>query len=304
MSDPEYERFKKAERTILDFVADYQQFEMVRSSHREYKKLVNLYVERYRTNPGWSNVLAGQMRHSINRKLRGFFTEFRFFLDNSEAKLKRKYGKQSSQAQEFKRATSERFDASFAYRFVSQLRNYGQHLNLPINALSLRSGEFNFALAATEDHLLVEVDRDVLLSSGFDWRPKDVKPQLQALPKRFELDGYIDEMMECLEKIHRSYFCIDLPEAKQSAVYVEQLAQEVGGRGRACIYLLNRPKNPVEGKVHSVTMNAHWMPGEVASAITQLPPPDLLSQGQSITIKIKHAPSGPTPVADQGVRLT
>jgi hypothetical protein len=121
-------------------------------------------------------------------------------LDYAERKLKRQYGKQSRQAKEFKEATSQQFDGSFAYRLVSQLRNYGQHVNLPTNALSLKSGDFNFLLGTTEEHLLVEVSRDKLLNSGFDWRAKDVRPQLEALPERFELDGYIDETMECLEK--------------------------------------------------------------------------------------------------------
>ena len=186
MSDLEFEQYKRGECLLWDFVADYQQFEMVRSSHAEYKQLVHRYVEQYRLDRRWNNVIAGQINHAINRKLRGFFAEFRFFVDYAERKLKRQYGKQSRQAKEFKEATSQQFDGSFAYRLVSQLRNYGQHVNLPINALSLKSGDFNFFLATTEDHLLVEVDRDELLNSGFDWRAKDVRPQLEALPERFD----------------------------------------------------------------------------------------------------------------------
>ncbi len=289
LSDPEYEQYTKAERLVWDFVADYQQFRMVRGSYAEYKKLVNRFVEQYRLDRRWSNLIAAQINHAINRRLRGFFTEFRFFLDYAERKLKRQYGRQSRQAKEFKAATSEQFDGSFAYRFVSQLRNYGQHVNLPINALSLQSGDFNFLLGTTEDQLLVEVDRDELLKSGFDWRANDVRPQLEALPKRFELDGYIDETMECLEKIHVAFICIVLPEAKQAATYVEQLAQEVGGRGRPCVYLMNTPERPVMGEVYQMTMNASWMPVEVARAITQIPAPNVLSQYRQFTIEMKHA---------------
>ena len=42
LSDLEFEQFTRGERLLWDFVADYQQFEMVRSSHAEYKQLVDV----------------------------------------------------------------------------------------------------------------------------------------------------------------------------------------------------------------------------------------------------------------------
>jgi hypothetical protein len=102
LSDSEYEQYGRSERLLWDFVADYQQFEMVRSSFAQYKQLVHRYVEQYRLDRRWSNVIAGQINHEINRQLRGFFTEFRFFLDYAERKLQRQYGKKSRQAKEFK----------------------------------------------------------------------------------------------------------------------------------------------------------------------------------------------------------
>jgi hypothetical protein len=75
----------------------------------------------------------------------------------------------------------------------------------------------------------------------------------------------------------------------KGAAYVGELAQEVGERGKACVYLMNTPEHTVEGKVYPITMNASWMPVEVARFITRLLAPDVLSQGRKITINMEHA---------------
>lgn len=291
LSASEHARYTEASGTTLDFVHDYQQFQMVRSSYNEYKKVVKLYSEKYRVRPRMTSATASEMNHAINRKLRGFFTEFRFFLDYAERKLKRQYGKLSTEADQFKRATGEQFDSSFAYRFVSQLRNYGQHINLPINALSLRSDGFNFFLATTEHRLLVEVDRDELLTSGFDWRAKDVRPQLEALPEKFELDSHIEEMMECLEKINVAFVCINLWQARRAARHIEELAEEVGGKGTPCVYELETPDDAIEGRVYPMNTDISWMPVDIARFITRLPHPQQLSQSRKFVVNFK-SPSG------------
>ena len=63
--------------------------------------------------PRLNAVITGEMNNAFNRKLRAFFTEFYFFLEYAERKLKRKYGKGSEQAKAFKKVTSEQFDGSF-----------------------------------------------------------------------------------------------------------------------------------------------------------------------------------------------
>jgi hypothetical protein len=69
----------------------------------------------------------------------------------------------------------------------------------------LRSGDFDFLQATTMHKLLVESNRDELLNSGYDWRASYVKLQLRSLPEKFELNTYIEEMMECLEKVQLAF---------------------------------------------------------------------------------------------------
>jgi hypothetical protein len=135
LREEEYMEYRNSVSLIEGVLRDYLQFQMVRNSYAEYRRLIDRYKQKYSVKPQINSVVVGRMNHEINRRLRGFFTEFFFFLEYAERKLKRQYGKESQQAQDFKQATSEQFDSSFAYRFVYQLRHYAQHINLPLNGL-------------------------------------------------------------------------------------------------------------------------------------------------------------------------
>ena len=276
----DYEHYREATRLIACFLRDYQQFEEVRSSYAEYRQLIDHYRRKYSVRPRLNAVVTGKMNHAINRRLRTFFTEFYFFLEYAERKLKRQYGKDSEQAKNFKQATSEQFDRSFAYRFVYQLRGYAQHINLPINALSLKSGEFDFLEATTRHNLLVEVDRDELLNSGYHWRAQDVRPHLRSLPGKFELNTYIEEMMSCLEKVHLAFVCVGLPDVKRAADQIKELIEPLHNRGgKPCVYLVEgTPEHPVKGKVYNnVSTPISWIPVELSEFISSLPEPEILS---------------------------
>ena len=75
----------------------------------------------------------------LNRRLSNYLSSFRLFLDFSEARLKRRYGKTSTEAQQFKRVCAGVYDTSFAYRFCCKLRNYAQHFGMPIGHIEARS---------------------------------------------------------------------------------------------------------------------------------------------------------------------
>lgn len=288
LGDTERDEYEEASDLVLGFLSDYQQFEAVRRGYAEYRKSVEYYDKKYSVKPRLNEVVTGDMNHAINRRLRGFFNEFYFFLEYAERKLKRRYGKNSGNARAFKRATSTEFDNSFAYRFVYQLRHYAQHINLPINALSLQSQGFDMVLATTMHHLLVEVDRDKLLNSGFDWRAQDVRPQLEALPAKFELNTYIEEMMECMEKVHVSFVCSTLPDAKRAANVITNLVQETGGRGRPCTYDTgNFPKNPALDKVYRLSTGIRWIPAEIAQLIQAVAEPAVLSRHRKFVVNFR-----------------
>lgn len=77
---------------------------------------------------------GGSSHHAleVNRRLSNYLSSFRLYLDFSEARLKRCYGRENAVVAAFKRLCARVFDESFAYRFCYKLRNFAQHLGMPI----------------------------------------------------------------------------------------------------------------------------------------------------------------------------
>ena len=63
-------------------------------------------------------------------------------LDRALRYLSKNFGKPSQQYDEFVAQTNQEFDSNFAYRLFYNLRNYSQHLGMPISELKI-SGETN-----------------------------------------------------------------------------------------------------------------------------------------------------------------
>lgn len=281
LSEEEYEHLKKAKRLVYGFVDDYQQFTMVRNSHEAYRKLLDHYGQQYSSGPPWNEVIAGFMRHEINRRLRGFFTEFRTFLDYAETSLKNDYGKASDEVERFKEACSKEFDSSFAYRFIYALRNYGQHVNLPLGNVSLKSGESNIQTGETRYHLTFEVNRDALLYSSFSWRG-DVKAVLERLPEKFKLDPYIEEAMDALERIHVALAAIKTLDIKRGAHYISNLVGSIKERGTPCVVFGAPGRDSEVPEVINPVQD--WIPVAIARAIEEFPDPPTLLQWPRLEI--------------------
>lgn len=285
LGEEEYRRYVEDVLTVLACRSDYRQFTMVRHAYVEYARVLRHYEEALSGPVPLDEALEDDLVHGLNRRLRGFFAEFRAFLDYTETKLKRRYGRDSEQLRIFKDACARQFDNSFAYRFVYGLRNYALHVNLPLNAVSLASGRGRFDPGdpSTHNRLCVEVDRDVLLHWS-KWR-RDVRSGLEELSPRFELNPYVDEAMGCPEKIHLELFCAKLPDEKRAAERVLALARSVGRSGTSCVWrvggqgpivngvVLRTERGEVASGENLVPEEVHvgWIPVEIAGAVVGLP---------------------------------
>jgi hypothetical protein len=290
---------------VLEFFFDYEQYELVRTAYGEYLHLRAKQADALANHVHLNEVLRSKIFLGVNRRLRSLLTEFRLFLDHTEAKLKRRYGHQSEQVHAFKAATSRQFDNSFAYRFVYGLRSYAIHEDLPINAISLSGGEGEFDPEDSDTHnqLFVGVSRDALLTSSRGWRT-DVKPGLEKLPPTFELDPLIKEAMLCLEKIHVELVCIKLGEKKQAAERVITLASTVPRLGIPCVLRFDGPeKDIINGYTlymkrdednqgtgpDRLAVHVGWVPVQEAQTILDLPVPEELSRYENLFLDINTA---------------
>jgi len=270
----EYRGYVEDVRKTLACRSDYRQFTMVRHAYVEYARELRRYEEMLAGPVSLDEILEDDLVHTLNRRLRAFFSELRVFLDNTQAKLKRRYGKDSEELRAFKDVCACQFDDSFAYRFVYGLRNYTVHVNPPLNAVSLTFGQrpFDTEDPSTHNRLSVEVDRDLLLRE-FDWR-SDVRSGLEGLPPRFEFKPYMDKGMACLEKIHLELFCAKLPGEKRAAERLLALAGSAGGPGTPCVFRVGGEEPLVNGVVLQTEPSENASdeePGESSVHISWIP---------------------------------
>lgn len=309
LGEEEYRHYAENVRRVLACRSDYRQFTMVRHAYVDYARVLRRYEEALAGPVRLDEVLEDDIVHDLNRRLRGFFSEFRVFLDYTETKLKRRYGDDSEQYKGFKDACARQFDSSFAYRFVYGLRNYALHVNLPLNAVSLTSGsdtQGDPQGPSARNRLSAEVDRDILLRWS-KWRA-NVRSLLEGLPPNFELAPYMDEAMACLEKIHLELFCAKLLGEKRAAERLLALAGSVERPGTPCVFRVGGQEPIVNAVVlqparvegvsgkepGSEDVHIGWVPVEIAKAVVELPAAEELLRYEYIDWQIVDANAHPT----------
>jgi hypothetical protein len=139
---------------------------------------------------------------NTNRLLLNYLTAIKTFIDHTTTFLNRKFGEQSEEFLGFKTMLSAFYDASFAYRFLSKLRNYAQHVDLPLESIHF-SAKNRDNLKALEGTLTVEFDRDNLLNSFQKWGT--VKADLDNMDtNKFSFTPLLYQMTHIIGDIERN----------------------------------------------------------------------------------------------------
>lgn len=151
---------------------------------------------------------SDEIRTELDIVLSGRFFNFlnsvKAFIDQTESSLCRIYGgKDSSEFKEWKAVTGREFDRGLAYGFVDKLRNYCQHVGVPVFMHSaMHDSEKNTA------SYKFEFDRDELLSQYNEWRK--VEGKLRDMPKYFSviqlMSDWAVSFNEVSKYIHRFWY--------------------------------------------------------------------------------------------------
>jgi len=73
------------------------------------------------------------LRSSIKKLIQNYLSLIRSFLDGWEGYLKKNFGKQSKEAENFKNLTAKEYDNNFSYRFTYHLSNFSRHTGFPFH---------------------------------------------------------------------------------------------------------------------------------------------------------------------------
>ena len=157
-----------------------------------------------------------------NWQLFNYLASTRFFLEYTEAKTKKRFGRKSKQAQEIRAACKDAYDNQFAYRFLFRLRNYAQHCGLAVGAVDIAA-----SIDKPEPELTVYFDPQQLLRDYAEWGrvSKDLKQSKELLP----VNPLLEQMTAVLHKIQGIALLHELPELQRAGREIMDIIEDALG---------------------------------------------------------------------------
>ena len=132
------------------------------------------------------------------QKLTNFLSSTSAFLDHTETLISRTYGDKSSEILAWNHERNTLHSKKFSYRFLYELRNFSQHINIPLSSMNVTGKR-----GSQDDPLIFEttllVLRDKLLAESFNW--KSVRPEIESQSKQFDLLPLVDDHFESMQQL-------------------------------------------------------------------------------------------------------
>ena len=271
LTDDEFAKYKKMSNSIFEFAQDIRIYAFQKANYEDFEKLLKQYLKddylkgiigKIPINPENDKILI-----EINRYLLNLLSTIRTFLDYAKYNLERRYGKDSNSVSMFKDATHREYSKYFSYRFIYNLRNCAQHCVLPLG-INLVSSEIEPYSGNIENSLKLNLDRDSLLNSGYDWRK--LRTEIKNLPAQFEIKPYLSEMDKCLDRIQSTILKGSLPLLTQSADYIKSLYKDNLSEGAPCLARFLQSKEYLAGNIPKHTVEILWVPINYIEIIDKL----------------------------------
>lgn len=120
----------------------------------------------------------------------------------------------------WERICSAEYDDYFAYRFLSQLRNFVVHADLPISAFEIRQELSSITQQSTSQHLITRLFLgelpERLMDKSKKWNAA-MKRELPGLSEPIDLLEQADIAMECLHRVERAFVSAFRDELRRAA---------------------------------------------------------------------------------------
>lgn len=164
---------------LFSFNRDTEKFKLFRNTYDDFQELLK----------------SPKIENKLSRVILELMSTFRAFLDHWEAGLKRTFGKESQQVISFKKVTKLEYDNIFAYRFIYELRNYIQHVNMPNLIYHSSLNDNNIV----ETHLFF--DKNELIKNYKKWK-SIIKMDFNNLPDTFDFIPLLNDLSESVKRIN------------------------------------------------------------------------------------------------------
>ncbi|HHT9079596.1 hypothetical protein [Flavobacterium psychrophilum] len=168
------------------------------------------------------NITSQAMLLEANKNVLNVLTSFIFFIDNAKTYLTRKYRNNEEVISEFKKLKSHHYDNSFAYRFLTKLRNYSIHMGLPLTGLGFD--------ANLDTEIPEEMVGDVLLYVNIDALKKEKKlfagmhHEVLNLKDDVDLRPLIQELSKSILEIQKFIYLVQMKHIEKCINYIEEIS--------------------------------------------------------------------------------
>jgi hypothetical protein len=199
-----------------------------------------------------------------------FLSSASAFRDRAKTRLRTAYGKASAEEQRFIDTERAAYDGWFAYRLLYNLRNYGQHHDMPLSLVPVSARrEADGKFAATANLLIdpTEILESDLIQNSFR------KKELSKLTEQLELMPMVQQYMRLHGLMLNLIVSIHLPRLVQMQEYEALLHEKTHIPLGAIPMIYEESEKGEIGRFHHFSFDEVLFLRELAGSI-QKPEPD------------------------------
>lgn len=223
ISQETFDEIKNDSEIIKVAYTQFVIFKNLQINGTEYSKFLESISDLHIGTVDIKKLHSQELLFHANRIILNLLSSFKFFIDNGEAHLKRKFGKDSSIAKEYIELTRNEFDNVFAYRFLSKLRNYSLHLGFPLQGLELKAEKNIEIPEKTTGSLQLAIDID-LIKKEKDLLGKIVYNDIKDKKEDIDLKPLIVDLSKSILKFQKFIFLKQKEDIEYSISNLETFA--------------------------------------------------------------------------------
>lgn len=228
LTPDEATRFLGAIEHLIEYDRSRDHIELVRRNYSDLTAELDK-ASNFTPPPAEARAQRRELDTEINRRFLNLLASYRFYLDGSETRLKRRYGADSREANDFKRACSAAYDSSFAFRFISRFRNYAQHIGVPVGFVLL-SSTFDRDSQEHTHSVSLGFDAAKLRQEGKEfWR--SLYEELESRLPTLDVIPIVKEMTELVQVIDSKCQSLERDALQRSADEIAVIGHEAIAKG-------------------------------------------------------------------------
>ncbi|MBE7691236.1 hypothetical protein [Tenacibaculum piscium] len=252
ISASQFENLKNDCEIINDSHKQLVVFKYLQLNIKEYSKFIKKISELYVAQLDIRVLTSESLLLETNRLVLNYTSSFKFFLDNGKTFLIRKYGKDSQITSDFLTLCSKHYDENFAYRFLTNLRDYSMHIGFPLTGLGFKAkkNEKNPEKMVGEIQLMVDINTIKTEKKTF----RGVYKELINFTEDIDLKPLFYQLFQSILDIQEYIYLVQKEEIEQAINNIQLFVGDFKTKENdiKVFHSIERENNEIELGIYSV----------------------------------------------------